>query len=297
MLRATEQAAQEPDMHAIATPPTALAAQVRGSGPRMVCLHSSTGSSAQWRALQDAMASRWEVLAPDLHGHGRSPGWPDVAGSALEVDADAVSALAGIDQRPVHLVGHSYGAAVALELALRHPRQVRSLTLYEPVVFGLIGQAAPADPALAEIEEIAASVAALVAAGADVDAARVFVGYWGGPRAWSALADDQKRAVAQRMRSVPRHFDAIFATGWDASALASLRMPVLLMHGSATRASARRATELLGAALPQAQAVELAGAGHLGPLTHAETVVRWIVTHLDPRLAAQRSRLACRSEA
>src|SRR5690349_8336711 len=125
-------------MHATATPQTTLAAQVRGSGPRVVCLHSSTGSSAQWRALQDAMASRWEVLAPDLHGHGRSPALPDGDVSALAADADAVVAAAGIAARPVHLVGHSYGAAVALQVALRHPRQVRSLTLYEPVVFGML---------------------------------------------------------------------------------------------------------------------------------------------------------------
>jgi len=266
-----------------------LAAQVRGHGERVVCLHSSTGSSAQWRALQNALASRWEVLAADLHGHGRSPAWPESTRSTLSVDAAAVAALAGIGigGRGVHLVGHSYGAAVALQIALSHPGQVRSLTLYEPVVFGLLRSAAPDDAALHEIEEVAASVASLVAAGSLEDAARVFVGYWGGARAWSALGDDQQRAVMARMPAVPRHFEALFAATWSAELLKRLRMPVLLMQGGCTRASARRATELLAAALPQAQRVELAGAGHLGPMTHSDTVVRWMVAHLDPRLAAE----------
>lgn len=263
-----------------------LAAQIRGSGPRIVCLHSSTGSSAQWRLLQECLATRWEVLAPDLHGHGQSPAWPEVARATLDVDAAAVAAMSGIASgRSVHLVGHSYGAAVALQIAQRHPERVRSLTLYEPVLFGLLRKVAPADPALDEITEVAASVAALVKLGALEDAARVFVGYWGGAEAWNALGDEQRRSVCQRMAAVPMHFDALFAASWDGPALRRLRMPTLLMQGSQTRAPARRVSELLALALPQAQRVELGGAGHLGPLTHRQVVVRWMLTHIDPHLA------------
>ena len=269
-----------------------LSARLSGHGERIVCLHSSTGSSAQWRDLQGALAQRWEVLSPDLYGHGRSPAWPEDVASTLHVDADAVAALAGIASRPVHLVGHSYGGAVALRIALRHPQRVRSLTLYEPVVFGMLKELAPADPALGEIEEVAASVASLVRAGCLGDAGRVFCGYWGGARAWGQMTDEQRQAVAMRMPAVPRHFDACFGARWDARLLQHLRMPVLLMHGSATRASARRVADLLAGALPQVQRVEFGGAGHLGPLTHRETVTRWMLTHIDPRLAAAETQRA-----
>ncbi len=290
--------------HPAAATPTAatatpLAAQVRGHGERIVCLHSSTGSSAQWRRLQEALALRWQVLAPDLHGHGRSPAWPASTTSTLDVDGAAVAAMAGIHAgRSVHLVGHSYGAAVALQIALRHPQQVRSLTLYEPVAFGLLrtlagGGCGAREAALGEIEEVAASVASLVRAGSLDDAARVFVGYWGGgARAWSALNAGQQQAVSSRMPAVPRHFDALFGAEWDAQLLQRLQMPVLLMQGSATRASASRVSTLLAAALPRAQRVELPGAGHLGPLTHGETVARWMLAHIDPHLASQRERAA-----
>ena len=263
-----------------------LAAQVRGAGERIACLHSSTASGNQWRSLQELMAARWEVLAPDLHGHGRSPDFAPSTRSALHADAAAVAVLTGIDSQGVHLVGHSYGAAVALQIALRHPQQVRSLTLYEPVAFGLMARD---DAARGEIEEIAASVASLVRAGRLDDASRVFVAYWGGSRAWAALGEGQRQALSARMPAVPRHFDALFQLDWDAAMLQRLKMPVLLMQGSATRASARRVSELLGQALPQAQRVLLEGAGHMGPMTHSGTVVRAMVAHLDPQLAGRRS--------
>lgn len=193
------------DVSTLSTASTApLASQTRGSGERVVCLHSSTSSGSQWRVLQETLAQQFEVMAVDLHGHGRSPAWPESASCALQLDAAAVAAAAGMGTRDVHLVGHSYGAAVALQIALRWPQRLRSLTLYEPVVFGRLRRAAPQDDALDEIQEIAASVASLVLADCLEDAARVFVGYWGGVRAWAALDGAQQRAITARMPAVPR---------------------------------------------------------------------------------------------
>ncbi|WP_425256675.1 alpha/beta fold hydrolase [Rubrivivax sp. RP6-9] len=271
--------------------PAALAVHRSGrdGDERAVCLHSSTGSHGQWRALQALLAPglepSWQLCAPDLHGHGDSPAWPAARDASLHVDAEAVEQACGLHAgQPAHLVGHSYGAAVALQIALRHPERVRSLTLYEPVAFGLLQAGAPgADAALDEISAVADAVAALVRAGALQDAARVFVGYWGGAAAWPAMAPAQQAQVMARMATVPRHFEALFAARWDATLLRRLRMPVLLMRGQHTRLAARRVSELLAAALPHARCVELGGAGHLGPLTHRDGVARWMLAHLDPR--------------
>ena len=262
-----------------------LSAHGQGMGDTVVCLHSSTGSHAQWRGLAEALVGRCTLITPNLHGHGNSPAWPAGAANNLYVDAHAVSALLpgtrnGVVRQGVHLVGHSYGGAVALQIALRHPRWVKSLTLYEPVPFGVIRQQSPQDAALGEIEHIAQSVEGLVRYGDLEGPARIFVAYWGGASAWEAMSVAQRVAVASRIRTVPRHFDALFGSRWSPCLLASLTMPVLLMQGAAMLAPARRVAELLGEALPQLQHIEVAGAGHLGPMTHAPVVTATMLRHL-----------------
>jgi pimeloyl-ACP methyl ester carboxylesterase len=261
--------------------PTGLFARSEGaSGPAIVCLHSSTGSHAQWRGLATQLARRCRVANFDLHGHGRSPDWPQTAGRTLLVDAHAV--IARMHAEPgIHLVGHSYGAAVAMQIALRHPKWVKSLALYEPVAFGMIQRLAPGDAALDEIEAVAAGAHERVARGELADAAALFVDYWGGAGTWRGLDAAQQAVVMSRIGTVPNHFDATFAATWGRETLSRLTMPVLLMHGGETRASARRVADLLGALLPQVQRRRIDGAGHLGPITHDAIVNREITAHLD----------------
>ncbi|WP_395703401.1 alpha/beta fold hydrolase [Aquabacterium sp.] len=270
-----------------------------GAQDAVVCLHSSTGSGAQWRPLLQALAGHPNLLAVDLFGHGKSPAWPADAPNTLDVDAEAVrlrlhqlDEASGGTLRGVHLVGHSYGAAVALRLAMllsqRQPQRVLSLTLYEPVVFGLL-PAGNVEPARHEIEDVARAVATLVKAGALTDAARIFVGYWGGPAAWGAMNEAQQASVRHRIGTVPRHFDALFAARWQSRDLQRLHtLPVLLLQGSRTRAPARRVVEQLLALLPQARAETVEGAGHLGPITHAQPVLQAMLRHLGvlPAVAA-----------
>jgi pimeloyl-ACP methyl ester carboxylesterase len=261
-----------------------LFTRIQGEGPHTVlCLHSSTGSHAQWRGLAQALAEHARVVSPDFHAHGRSPAWPSEAPSTLQVDAHG-AALAWREAAPeadsVHLVAHSYGAAIALQMALEHPASVRSLTLYEPVAFGLLHGAAAAGRALAEIESIADEVALRTAQGDRAGAAEAFVDYWGGAGAWRRMGEPQRDAVQVRITAIPRHFAGLFRARWSGQELATLRMPILLMHGGRTRDSARRVADLLAGALPQARRHEFADAGHLGPMTHEDAVNGQILAHL-----------------
>ena len=89
-----------------------------GSGPAVVCLHANASSSSQWRALMDRLAPRFRVFAPDAYGAGKSPQWPSDRELSLHDEAALLEPVFERVGAPLALVGHSYGAAVALIAAL-----------------------------------------------------------------------------------------------------------------------------------------------------------------------------------
>jgi pimeloyl-ACP methyl ester carboxylesterase len=258
--------------------------------PAVVCLHSSAASGKQWRRLVADGGDAWHWHTPDLFGHGGRPGWPELMPSQLSVEANGVlSGLPWPREQAFHLVGHSYGGAVALQIALQQPRRVLSLTLYEPVAFGVLPSLGPAEPAWQEITDIGATLGAALDQGDAVAAARGFCAYWQGRDVWAELDEAQRQRLAQAMPTVRRHFDALFAARWSGSLLGLLRMPVHLICGSDTRASARGVARSLAGRLPNARFDWLEGAGHLAPITDAARVNEVILASLG---AMQRTPVA-----
>ncbi len=96
-----------------------------------------------------------------------------------------------------------------------------------------------------------------------------FVDYWSGE---GALSLSQQDAVARRMPTVLANLDALLADATPLSEYARIDAPVLCLSGARTRASAQCVAQILARALPNAEWRQLPGAGHMGPLSHAEEV-------------------------
>lgn len=104
------------------------------NGPRVVMVHgsaqgSTVGGDKHFARQQRLGEQGWQLLLPDRPGHGRSPtpGRPD--------DAEADGAwVAELLADGAHLIGHSFGGAVALAAAARRPGVVHSLTVIEPAM-------------------------------------------------------------------------------------------------------------------------------------------------------------------
>ena len=239
--------------------------------PTLVLLHSSAASARQWDALARRLVDAFDVHAVELHGHGARAPWSGPAALTLADEAALVDTLVA-RRGAVHLVGHSYGGAVALDVARRHPHAVRSVAVYEPVLFGAL-MADPRSAAEAHaVRELAADVHQHVDQGRDDAAAERFIGFWCGAQRWPQMAAPQRAGVAARMRSVALHFDAAFAAADPRPALAAHRMPRLVLTGAATVPATARIGQLLRAAWPDATHAALPGLDHMGPLTHSAVV-------------------------
>jgi pimeloyl-ACP methyl ester carboxylesterase len=261
--------------------PCYAATPVAHAAHPVVLLHSGGMSSRQWRRLAEALAPNHDVVAPDLLGSGDNPPWSDDAPFDLEVE------LAPLEQRiaalaePVHLVGHSYGGLLALALARRHPERVRSLTVYDPVAFGVL-HAADDREGLEDLSRAARDpVFTDPIRGGDAAWFEAFIDYWNGPGGWRGLAPSAQQSFLRVGRKVFAEVMALMGERTPAAAYAGIAAPALLLSGGRSPAAARRVVALLAAALPHARTLVLEDAGHMGPLTHAERVNAAIVAHVD----------------
>lgn len=251
--------------------------------PVVLLLHSSASMSGQWRRHMERLAGRYRLLAPDLVGYGRTPMTPGEPTLADEIAR--LAALAERLGRPFHVVGHSYGGAVALELARALGPRVLGLALFEPVAFHLL-RSAGATAAWQEIEAVAQRHFALVADGALVAAAEAFTLYWMGPGAFARMAPEVQARLASVMPKVAAEFRMMLGLQHGLGAYRGFRMPVLLMSGGRSPLAARRTAEILCAALPDPTWEILPRAGHMAPVTDPDLVHGSIAAFLDANIGA-----------
>jgi pimeloyl-ACP methyl ester carboxylesterase len=250
-----------------------------GTGPESaLLLHCALAHSGAWTGVAEALSDRLTATAPDMPGHGRSGDWDGVR-DVHDLVTDIAESFLG---PRTHLVGHSFGATVALRLAETYPERVATLTLIEPVLFAAARDEAPD---LFEANLDAGAPAARHAADGDWDAAaRAFTGRWGGGPDWTSLPDAARARMAAQMPQVMATGDVLNedSKGLLApDATAAVRAPVMLVRGGDSPPILGAIHRGLAARLPVVEDVVVPGAGHMVPISHPDAVAGAIRSHLD----------------
>jgi pimeloyl-ACP methyl ester carboxylesterase len=252
------------------------------SRPTVVLLHSSASSARQWDSLATLLEPRFRVRAIDFHSHGKQPAWPGPAAPTLADEAALALGWVLAEADGAHVVGHSYGGAVALKLASMAPGSVRSVLAYEPVLFRwVLGDTTGRRGAGRGILDTVETMSGRLRVGDAHGAARRFIDFWSGGGTWDAIPPGAQEKIAERMPAVLGQFDALFEEPLDAVQLARLTVPMSFLSGGDTVAVTRRIAEICRVALPQARHEVLPGLAHMGPITHAAQVNARIVAHLE----------------
>jgi pimeloyl-ACP methyl ester carboxylesterase len=254
-----------------------------GSGPGVVCIHANASSGGQWRGLMDVLAPRFRVLAPDSYDSGKSPHWPSDRVIHLRDEVTLIEPVLVRAGSPLALVGHSYGAAVALIAALADPSRVRAMALYEPTLFALVDAETPPPNDAEGIREVVAEAGFALTTGNPDAAAGRFIDYWTGTGTWAHTPEQRRPPIVASVANVRRWGHALFTEPTTLRAFRSLGVPVLYMVGKRSTPSAHAVARLLANALPRVEVVEFGDLGHMGPITHPDVVNEAIANFLERR--------------
>lgn len=253
-----------------------------GAGSAVVLLHCTLGSKNQWRELTALLEQQYRVIAVDLYGYGGTP--PPEKGDRHALTDEAGLVLSLLDrilppEEPFHLVGHSFGGAVALCLCHAALHRVKTLTAFEPVSFHLLP---PEDPALGPVYALQHELARLMGEARPAEAAATFLDYWSGPGSFSRYPRRVQEDFARRAPKLLLDFQALTGATLTLEDCRELDLPVTLIAGRESREPALRVAEALNRALPACQ-LKWVAAGHMAPVTHPELVNPIIRKSLLPR--------------
>jgi len=229
----------------------------------------------------DLLSPKFRVLAPDSYGSGKSPEWPSASVIRLHDEVALIEPILAGAGSPLTLVGHSYGAAIALIAALENPGRVRAMALYEPTIFALLDAEAPPPNQADGIRYVAEAASAALDEGNQDAAAERFIDYWMGTGSWQQMPPQRKPPIAASVANVRRWAHALFSEPTSLAAFRELEIPVLYMVGKRSTPSAHGVARLLISALPQVEVLEFDDLGHMGPITHPEPVNEAIAQFLE----------------
>lgn len=238
--------------------------QTMGSGPPLLLLHGTGASVHSWRGLMPLLAQSHTVIAPDLPRHAFTTGHDAYAMSLPAMAGEIAALMKALKAEPAAIIGHSAGAAVALQLALDHG--------YRGPIIGLNAALRPFPGALAQIFPAVAKalfVNPLVP--------RIFTGsidLVGGAerflwRSTHSRIDREGLACYRTLLKHPGHAGGALAmmANWDLPALrermSDVRNPVLLVHGANDPAIPPDWARDAASWLPDARLELLPGLGHL----------------------------------
>jgi esterase len=230
-----------------------------GSGDPIVGIHGSLSSAAFWGDAARALARRGRVIVYDRRGCARSERPEPYATDLHEQADDAAALISALDAAPAIVIGRSYGADAAIDLALRHPHVVRALVLLE-------GGESISEAGRRWLAEVTAQVLAVAEVDLDTVAETVVRAVLG-EGAWEELPEPVREVFTANGPSLLAELRGGLLDV-TADELGGITQPALLVTGEDSPSIYAEVTDLLAAAMPAAR-VERVEGGHMIDPAHA----------------------------
>ena len=249
--------------------------QIRGEGPDLLLLHGAGASLHSFYKIAPDLARDFRVIAVDLPGHAYTQS-PRGRTRLPQVAADIAALAAQEGWQPQVIIGHSAGAAIALQLQLDGTLPADRLVVINGALENFEGTAGWLFPILARAMALNPLTAFMIAhAAVPMTQVRGII-----KSAGSILPEEDLQLYA-RLIGNRRHVDGALSmmAQWSLDALGAalprVDVPVLVIHGENDGAVPLRVAERTASVLPRAELIRLPGVGHIaqeeapGPVVEA----------------------------
>jgi len=247
----------------------------QGAGEPIVFVHGAFSDLRAWEPIREEISKRYRFISYTQRYLGIGP-WPD-AGKNFSVATDAadlVKLIASLDAGGVHLVGLSWGGAIAAAAALNDPSLVRTLTLHEPALPSVLSPDSEEGKAASEDRKrfVGPNIAAAAKAGNHVQAVQLF---WEGvmqlgPGGFDRLPQPVKTMVLDNARTIPLLLGSSPAP-ITCDMLKTLKIPTLITHGEQTQAYYKLVNQGVSKCIPGARQTGFPNLVHDAPIRDPET--------------------------
>lgn len=261
-----DQPAGAPSFKQVAVNGTSITYLEQGKGTPVVFVHGAISDHRAWEPQRETIAKRYRAIALDQRYFGIAP-WSDNGAQYSRAThvADLAAFIRQLKLAPVHLVGQSYGADIALRVAVEHPELVRSLFLNEPPLPSILTN--PDDQKVVSDEGKGfAPVVAAAKAGNVAEATRLMIDFvYADPGNFDRRSQASRSMLLDNARTIAPHVSAPPPPRVTCDQLGRLKMPVTITKGELTRPFFRVLSEAAHRCIPGSQLITVANARHGSP--------------------------------
>lgn len=243
-----------------------------GGGQPIILLHSSLSSRKQWLPLVKKLANNYLCINLDILGYGDAEQVEHANQYTINTEVERILTCLsehGVKEQHFHLIGHSYGGAIALALAQRVPQQLVSLSLFEPVAFHLLKQSN------ADAYHFVEQFSAQLKNASPAEAAQQFVDFWNGQGFFSSLPTKVQTEMEHAMQKVHLDFQGILSARYQLACLSDIKCPSLILAGQQTQNISTTLSCAIANNLTNVTYKTTTG-GHMAPISHSEEVTSLI---------------------
>lgn len=261
--------------------PVEMACLDIGKGESIVFIHGSFDDHNSWDKVADILSRTHRVITYDRRGHSASTDQQG-QGSINQDAGDVIGLMNVLQLESAHIVGHSYGANVAISLCELAPSKIKSLFIHEPPIFSLVSGNPELDRLRLSYMGTMSVVADMIEDGRVEEAAELFVNKVAfGEGFWENMFDEcARRSILANVDTWLDQFYDPDRLSIDVTALKSIDSRVTISLGTASLPPYEVIAKRIIGMIPNIKLARIVGAGHGAHISHPRQVANELKKHL-----------------